>query len=157
MSLFGVGIEVYVINILIGILVFFFLRWLLKKTRLPNKIQRLLTWAGTVVLTPIIYIVLFFTFIFSITYYPDKPFNQQKWMANPSERYEMSQNLIESELLIGKTKIEVKELLGSVSYKYSENHWAYSIGFIPGITIDPSVLDVYFKNGKVVKVTQHET
>ena len=74
------------------------------------------------------------------------------------KRYEMTENLIKSELLIGKTKVEIHDLLGDKYYKYNEDHWAYEVGHVPGLlNIDPDVLDIYFKEGKVVRVEQHET
>lgn len=85
-------------------------------------------------------------------------FNEAEWTNNPSERYELTGDLIESELLIGLTKDEVTELLGNYDYAYDENHWAYDIGHVSGLfNIDPSVLDVYFENERVIKVSQHET
>lgn len=34
----------------------------------------------------------------------------------------------------------------------------YAFGFVPGMfNIGPDVLDIYFENGKVIKVEQHET
>lgn len=70
----------------------------------------------------------------------------------------MSDNIIETELLIGKTKEEVIKLLGKNFYSYNENHIAFELGFVPRLfNIDPDVLDVFFKNGKVIKVDQHET
>ena len=99
-----------------------------------------------------------FIWFWSIAYYPDMSFNEKEWTDYPSERYELTRDLIESELLIGLTKDEVRELLGDYDYTYDENHWAYGIGHVPGLfNIDPSVLDVYFENERVVKVTQHET
>ena len=70
----------------------------------------------------------------------------------------MSEDIIESKLLIGKTKQEIVELLGDDYYSYNENHIAYDLGFVPGLlNIDPDVLDIYFENGKVIKVDQHGT
>jgi len=60
--------------------------------------------------------------------------------------------------LIGKTKDEVIELLGDDFYSYDENHIVYDLGFVPELlNIDPDVLDIYFENGKVVKVRQYGT
>jgi hypothetical protein len=43
-------------------------------------------------------------------------------------------------------------------FKYDDDHWAYDVGFVPGLfNIDPDVLDIYFKDGKVERVGQHET
>ncbi len=70
----------------------------------------------------------------------------------------MSEDIIESELLVGLTLNEVTELLGGEFSRYSENHIAYYLGFVPGMfNIDPDVLDIYFENGRVVRVDQHET
>ncbi|WP_020403793.1 hypothetical protein [Gracilimonas tropica] len=157
MSIFGIGIEVFVINILIAIPVFFFFRWLLKKTKFSIKSRQLLSSIGTVIITPLIYVGLVLSFIFLISYYPSKEFDQQEWMDEPSERYEMSEDIIESELLIGKTKKEVEKMLGP-SNDMEKDNWAYMLGFVPGIAnIDPSVLLIFFENGKVVKVSQHKT
>ncbi|MGI9527242.1 MAG: hypothetical protein ACR2MS_09050 [Weeksellaceae bacterium] len=70
----------------------------------------------------------------------------------------MSEDIIESKILIGKTKEEITELLGQDFYSYGENHIAYELGFVPGLfNIDPDVLDIYFENGKATKVEQHQT
>ena len=96
--------------------------------------------------------------VFSISYYPKTTFNKQKWDENKEERYKMSKNIIKSEILIGKTKDEVIELLGNDFSTYDENHIAYELGFVPELfNIDPDVLDIYFENGKVVRVSQHNT
>lgn len=109
----------------------------------------------TIFLTPFLIGI---TIFFLIFYYPRNEFNIQEWEKNVEERYEMSENIIKTELLIGKTKDEVIELLGEKFYSYNENHIAYGLGFVPGLfNIDPDVLDIYFENGKVKKVGQHET
>ena len=72
-------------------------------------------------------------------------------MSKPSERYEMSQDIIESELLIGKTKKEVEKKLGP-GKDMKENNKAYMLGFSPGIAnIDPPVPLIYFENDRVVE------
>lgn len=109
-------------------------------------------------MSPIIYIGLIFLWIFSISYYPPNDFDAQEWKTNVEERYKMSEDIIESEMLIGKTKREITELLGQDFYSYRENHIAYELGFVPGLfNIDPDVLDIYFEDGIVTKVEQHET
>jgi hypothetical protein len=96
--------------------------------------------------------------IFSASYYPSNDFDKQEWEANVEERYKMSEDIIESKILIGKTKEEITKLLGQDFYSYNENHIAYELGFVPGLfNIDPDVLDIYFENGKVIKVEQHQT
>ena len=104
------------------------------------------------------YVGIIMIWIFSVSYYPKTDFNKQEWNENKEERYKISNDIIKSEILIGKTKDEVIELLGDDFYSYDESHIAYDLGFVPGLfNIDPDVLDIYFEKGKVVKVGQHET
>lgn len=70
----------------------------------------------------------------------------------------MSDNIIKSKMLIGKTKKQVIELLGDKYFVYNKNHYSYYLGMVPGINnIDPDVLDVYFESDIVVRVGQHES
>lgn len=151
--------EVPIIILILAIPVYFLSKWILKKFKLGNDINRkYLAIIPTIILSPIIYVGIIMIWIFSISYYPNTDFDKQKWESNKDERYKMSNDIINSELLIGKTKDEVIILLGNDFYKYGENHIAYDLGFVPGLfNIDPDVLDVYFENGKVIKVGQHET
>ncbi|MEP0986548.1 hypothetical protein [Ekhidna sp.] len=159
MAFFGFSIEVFIINLVLVIPTFFLIRWLTNKIfKSNNKLRNIVPWIGTIVLVPIIYFSFVFIWIFSISYYPDRTFDKTTWEQKPYERYELTEDIIESELLIGLNKDEVTELLGNYDYTYDENHWAYGIGFVPGImNIDPSVLDIYFENERVIKVSQHET
>jgi hypothetical protein len=64
----------------------------------------------------------------------------------------MSQDIIESRMLIGKPKREVELLLGGECEIYIDS-CPYILGFPPGIfNIDPLALIVTFEDGKVVKV-----
>jgi hypothetical protein len=153
------SIEVPIIVLILAIPIYFLSKWILKKWNFGNeKNRKYLAIIPSVVLSPIVYIGLIYLWIFSISYYPTNDFDKQTWESNPEERYKMSEDIIESKMLIGKTKQEIVELLGNDFYSYSENHIAYGLGFIPGLfNIDPDVLDIYFENGKVTKVGQHET
>ena len=109
-----------------------------------------------------LYVAIGLILIYSIFYYPKIPFNQQEWSKNTEERYKMSSDIIKSEMLIGKTKAEVIELLGEEDF-YSgddkdENHMIYYLGYVPGIaSIDPDILEIFFEDGKVVEVSQRGT
>ena len=153
------SIEVPIIVLILAIPIYFLSKWILKKWNFGNeKNRKYLAIIPSVVLSPIVYIGLIYLWIFSISYYPTNDFDKQTWKSNPEERYKMSEDIIESEILIGKTKQEIVELLGNDFYSYSENHIAYGVGFVPGLfNIDPDVLDIYFENEKVTKVGQHET
>ncbi|OIQ30865.1 MAG: hypothetical protein BM564_01240 [Bacteroidetes bacterium MedPE-SWsnd-G2] len=153
------SIEVPIIILTLAIPLYFLSKWILKKCNFGNEKNRTyLAIISTIALSPIVYIGLIYLWMFWISYYPTNVFDKQVWMSNSEERYKMSENIIESKMLIGKTKLEIVELLGNNFHSYSENHIAYQLGFVPGLfNIDPDVLDVYFKNGRVIKVGQHET
>lgn len=151
------SIEVPIIILILAIPTYFSFKWILKKLNVGNeKNRKYVAFIPTVFFSPIIYIGLIYLWIFSISYYPSNDFDQTEWKTNTEERYKMSEDIIESKILIGKTKQEIIELLGNDFYSYSENHIAYGLGFVPRLfNIDPDVLVVYLKNGKVIKVEQH--
>lgn len=153
------SIEVPIIILILAIPIYFLCKWILKKWNFGNgKNRKYLAIIPTIILSPIVYVGLIYLWLFSISYYPTDEFDKLAWESYPEERYKMSENIIESKMLIGKTKEEITELLGNDFYSYSENHIAYGLGFVPGLfNIDPDVLDIYIENGKVIKVGQHET
>jgi len=157
-TFFGMSIEVYFILLLLGILTFFFWRSLLKKFIKADKTRKLVTWTVTIVSTPLIYAGLIILWVLSMSYHPDHDFDKEKWFNDKEKRYELSEDIIDSEMLIGKTKTQVQQLLGNEDNAKESNNWSYYLGFRPGFfTMDPDVLSIEFKNGKVVNVEQHGT
>lgn len=70
----------------------------------------------------------------------------------------MSHNIIDSKMLIGKTKSEVWDILGKEENTESSDIRSYYLWFEPGfMNIDPDVLDIEFENGRVIEVRQHES
>ena len=92
-------------------------------------------------------------------YYPEDKFSKDRWFAEKEKRYELSGDIIESKMLIGKSKEEVKQLLGDdENIEEKSDYWEYDLGFVPSVGgIDPDMLDIYFQDGKVIKVSQHQT
>ena len=156
--IFGLSIEVYFILIILGIPTFFFWRWLFKKFIKVGPTRKILTWVATIFLTPCIYIGLMLLWVFSISYYPSRDFDKQKWIDDKDKRYELSKDIIASKLLIGKSKTEVRQLLGNESDNNdSLNVWYYGLGVRPELfNIDDSYLQIEFQNDKVVDVEQHK-
>ena len=153
------SIEVPII-ILIFIAIFYFLiKWILNIRNWGNiKNRKILALISAVILAPISYVAIIMIWIFSITFYISDNFNKEEWKHNEYERYRMTEDIIENQILLGKTKNEIIELLGNDYNICNENEITYFIGHVPGLfNIDPSVLAIYFNNGKVVKVTQYET
>ena len=96
--------------------------------------------------------------VFSISYHPSNNFDRKKWFADEEKRYELSEDIIDSKLLIGKTKAEVRQILGNEENTDKSDHWTYYLGFKPGLfSIDPDVLTIDFENGKAIYAGQHET
>lgn len=128
---------------------------------MPNKssLWRALLLAATLLtILIIIYIGGIALWLFNISQYPRHNFTKEAWSTNQEKRYEISQNIIDSDLLIGQTKSEIRQLLGDEGNTDSSDHWTYYLGFRPGfINIDPDVLEIKFENGKVTTVTQRET
>ncbi|HOS85308.1 MAG TPA: hypothetical protein PK199_10365, partial [Bacteroidales bacterium] len=105
---------------------------------------------------PLMYGLFVMFWMMSATYYPSNDFNKEKWHEDIEKRYELSEDLIDSEILIGKTKKEVKKILGDTFQEWSADNWSYYLGSRPGI-MDPDYLDIEFKDGRVVKVRQHSS
>lgn len=157
-EIFGISLEVFFILLVLGVPVYFVWRWILKKLIKPNLPRKITTWAITIISTPILYIGIVLLWLHYISYYPNHEFNKERWLADQEKRYELSADIIESHMLIGKTKSEVRQILGDEGNKDQSDNWTYYLGFRPGFAnIDPDMLDIEFKNGKVIKVGQHET
>jgi hypothetical protein len=156
-TLFGLSIEVYFILIILGIPTFFFWRWLFKKYIKVNKTRKLITWIATIILTPLIYVGIVMLIYFSISYYPSHDFDRQKWLTDGEKRYELSKDLINSKILIGKSKVQVRQLLGDeADNENKSNVWTFGLGYRPELfNIDPDHLQIEFKDDKVVNVEQH--
>ena len=157
-TLFGVSIEVYFILLVLGVPTFFIWRWFLKKFIKVDKTRKVATCTVTLITTPLIYIGIIMLWFSSMSYHQTNDFDKEKWSTEKETRYELSEDIIESEMLIGKTKSEVRQILGDENNTDQSDHWSYYLGFRPGFAnIDPDVLDIEFQDGKVIRVGQHET
>ncbi len=112
-------------------------------------------WLVTVLTTPVLYGVLILIFLFTSEYYPNRHFDQKVWKTDSDRRYEYSHDLVDSKILMGKTKKQVIQVLGDRDT--SNNEIYYYIGYRPEIGgIDPSSIIIDFKNGKVDSVFEHD-
>ncbi|WP_289044246.1 hypothetical protein [uncultured Olleya sp.] len=151
--------EVPIIVIIIACIVYYISKLILKRLNFgTSKKRKIVALISSIILSPLIYLGIIYMMLFTISYYPSNDFDKIKWDTNKAERYKMSEDIIESEILIGKTKTEIIQLLGNDFYSYNNNHIAYELGFVPGLfNIDIDVLDIYFENEKVIKVSQHSS
>ncbi|EDP71124.1 hypothetical protein FBALC1_01532 [Flavobacteriales bacterium ALC-1] len=86
----------------------------------------------------------------------EERFNKQQWRSQPTTRYKMVDDLIESQLLIDKTENEVIVLLGkpNSSSTIEKDVFAYGLGEQPSFfKSKQEQLIIIFVNQKVVKVT----
>lgn len=89
----------------------------------------------------------------------EKEFNQTEWLTSPSMRYQMSKDIVESNMLYGKTKEDVIAILGNGerSTLKGKEHIVYSIG-TPSAFFEEKEekLVVIFENDLVFKVIHSE-
>ncbi len=146
------GFDVILIMLVIAIVIFLIAFLILRKKQpTKNHFKNPILWITTVVSTPLIYIGLIFLWITIATYYPQRDFNQDKWIKDKETRYEYADDLVDNKKLIGQTKAQILELLGEPDYE-TETTITYYIGFSSRhfIRIDPDWLKVELKNGKAI-------
>jgi len=130
---------------------FYFYRWILSK----SKLKGVKTYAY--VCTILIPIILTCIFININTQYiapwvRSEKFDSQKWKTNEQHRYRMINDIINNNLLIGKTKVEVITLLGNTTEEGPCNN---CIGYSTnepnqGFSIDHQVLEINFDSASRV-------
>ncbi|MFD2543246.1 hypothetical protein ACFSSB_13010 [Lacinutrix gracilariae] len=95
----------------------------------------------------------------SLTWLFEERFNAEQWHSQPLTRYKMVEDIIESNILIGKTKQEVILLLGEAipSSLNGKEHLVYALGKPPSF-FEPKneILVVIFENHLVIKVIQQQ-
>ena len=117
--------------------------------------RKWLTGLISLVLTPLAYFYLVYPFINIISsYHHQKYFNSEAWLENPALRYELIDNTIESDTLIGLTKSDIEDQLGPYEWLtwddskkiHDDNRWNYGLGIEPGAFNDEKDnVEVVFK------------
>lgn len=85
----------------------------------------------------------------------EERFNKEQWRGRPTLRYKIVDDLIESQILIDKSKDQVIMLLGepNISSSTSQDIFLYKIGKQPSFfENERELLLIMFKNKKVIKV-----
>ena len=148
---------VVVFNLILFVLVFQFIKTIDKRKWLNILVS--------LVLTPLVYSYVFYPLlnIFS-SYHHQKYFNSEAWLKKPTLRYEMTDNILKTDTLIGKTKPEVKELLGTYEWlswndsikNHDDNLWNYALGQKPGaMNTKKECMTVVFRADKVVRIESY--
>ena len=142
---------VVIFNLIIFVLVFLFVKTIDKRKWLSVLVS--------LVLTPLVYFYVFYPIlnIFS-SYHHQKYFNSEVWIEKPGLRFEMTENILKSDTLIGKTKPEIEKLLGTYEWlswndtikNHDENLWNYALGLKPGaLNNKKECMTIVFKDDKV--------
>ena len=145
------------------IILVFVLTWLFANTIDKRKWISLLI---SLIATPIVYFFVFYPFInIFISYHHQKHFDSEAWKAKPALRYEMSPQVVNQNLFLGKTKEEVKEILGKSEWygwddaikANSPDKWNYNLGFKPGaFNMTQECLEIVFENDKAMNISQYQ-
>lgn len=135
--------------LLLGIPVYYGFRYLLNKLDWEDRKREWVLWTLTLGSTPVLLVTLVLGFFMYINYYPHREFDKTSWDADPHKRYELMDDLITHKKLMGKSKAEVRQLLGEGSSGYAIDEWSYYTGMKPGFSFGPTVLVIRYKDGKV--------
>jgi hypothetical protein len=122
--------------------------------------RKWLTFLVSIALTPLVYFYAVYPMIniFS-SYHHQKYFSSEIWQDKPALRYELSNDMITSEILVGKSKTEVESLLGTHEWlswddskkAHDSNKWNYGLGIEPGaFNTEKECVELTFENNKVV-------
>ena len=154
---FGFEIEVYFIVIILGIPIYLIFRWFFKKRIQSVRKRRIVTWLATIAAAPLVYVAIIIIWTFCLEYYPNRDFDHKQWLIDKDERYEFVKDIVNSKMLIGKTKTQVQKILGGDDNTLESDDWYYDLGFRPELfNIDPDNLEIAFKEGKVISVEWHK-
>ncbi len=118
-----------------------------------------LTWVITIVTAPFILGGIFILFFLSI-FNNDKPniaFNKKIWDANKFECFRQSNDIISNKMLLGKTKNEVRLILGNEDNADSAEYNHYKLGELSrGMGWSEPFFEIEYQNSKVIKVEQYD-
>ena len=103
--------------------------------------------------------IFFIAFVLStsLIYQFEERFDQERWQMQPGMRYKMADDIIEKQLLLGKTKREVIDMLGKsyVTTSLGKGVLVYRLGRPPSFSESKSEqLLVVFEDQEAIKVSR---
>lgn len=128
--------------------------------------RKWLSFLLSLVIAPFVYFYLFYPVIniFS-SYHHERHFNIEAWKKKPALRYEMSHEIKDGDLFIGKTKEDIEAFFGKSEWygwddaikANSPDKWNYNLGYKPGaFNMDQECLEFIFKNKMVQSINQYQ-
>jgi preprotein translocase subunit YajC len=149
--------EVPLIVLLIAIPTFFILRWILKRFIKNKKARNWTSIVATLIVAPILYFGLIIGIFSYLFYEPQYDFKKERWFADKNARFEMRDDLVNSRILIGKSKSEIIDLIGKSDSNDSTENWTYDLGMSgAGFGWQFNYLKLTFENDKVSDVKKQE-
>ena len=149
--------EVPLIVLLIAIPTFFILRWILKRFIKNKKARNWTSIVATLIVVPILYFGLIIGIFSYLFYEPQYDFKKERWFADKNARFEMRDDLVNSRILIGKSKSEIIDLIGKSDSNDSIENWTYDLGMSgAGFGWQFNYLKLTFENNKVSDVKKQE-
>ena len=147
-----------IIVCLVFVLVFLFVK------TIDNR--KWLTVLISLLATPFVYFYAWYPMIniFS-NYHHQKYFSSDIWNEEPGLRYELSDDMLASSILIGQSKIDIKSFLGEPEWLswndslkfYNKNKWNYGLGIEPGaFNNKKECLELIFRKDRLVSMTQYQ-
>lgn len=141
--------------IIIAVLLYLFLNAI-------DNTKKLLNIVIAIVITPLVYFYIWYPIsnIF-VSYHHHKQFDAEAWEEKPGLRYEMIDEIIKTDFLIGKNKEEVAKMLGTPQWlswdfdanNYNPDAWNYGLGVLPGaFTNTKEDVEILFKSDQVIKL-----
>lgn len=128
--------------------------------------RKWLTILVSLALTPLAYFYMLYPMINIFTnYHHQKRFSVERWHEKPSFRYEMSDDMMASKMLIGKSERAIDSLLGAaewLTYKHNlkshDTHkWNYGLGVEPGaFNRYKECMELIFRNDTLSSMSQYQ-
>lgn len=118
-----------------------------------TRVRRGIAFALTFGMMPFVYKLFIVPWFLGLGFFPTKKFDRRQWFSRAEKRYEMTEDLLEKNL-IGKTKQDIQQLLGKGEETADEkDEWSYNLGSRPGIfVIYPDELRIEFEGQKVIRI-----
>ena len=154
-GIFGLSLDAYLILLATGIITFYVWKSFFRKYIAAGNTKTMAAWLATLFASPIVYLGLIILFLFVLPNESSKYFDQLEWQNDLHTRYKMADDIIGSEMLIGKDATAVKQLLGEPTWNDKPSQqWTYDMGMGKGgLGFMFHNLVVKFDHQKVISVT----
>lgn len=137
--------------ILICFFTFLILNFILKKYIKNPKTRKFESAIFSIILLPVICFIGLISFVFYYFYEPQNDFNKITWQKFPEKRFQMMEDILESEMLLNKTETQVEELLGKPTSD-TLDIWEYYLGTTQAVfQWKYNGIQIKFKNNRVVE------